>query len=144
MENEKSIGNEHEADLPASVQEYQKTLSAYRGGIEGLALILKKTTFRKLTENPKKLQAYEEIIIDTIEKVENLGRSPPSWVFKKSEVIKNLQNAQVELGKAQHFLSYAKSDPRVSVDSMNHIHPCQGYLDLAASLMVIVQRKKRT
>ncbi len=142
MENEKIVENEYGDGSPDPVQQYRAIINAYKEYLKQLSHILRKTTLGDLVNNPEKLNEYEQIIIDVIANIELLGRSPPGWNFKKSEVIQNLENAQVELGKAQYFLTYRESNPVASAESLKHIHPCRSHLDLAASKMVL--RKSRT
>ncbi len=136
----KNVRNEHEDASSDPVRRYSTILNAYKGALGQLSSQLR-TIMGDLVNNPEKLKAYEQIIIDMIANIERLGRSPPGWSFQKSKVIQNLEKAQEELGKAQYFLTFRKSNPRVSAESVNHIHPCRRYLDLAASLMVL--RKSR-
>jgi hypothetical protein len=143
MENEEIFENEYEYEVgsPDPIKQFKAIINAYKEDLKQLSQILRKTTLRDLVNNPEKLNEYEQIIIDVIGNIELLGRSPPGWNFKKSEVIQNLENAQVELGQAQYFLTYRESNPQASAESLKHIHPCRRHLDLAASGMILKKSK---
>lgn len=140
MRNEKIGKNEYGDRSSDPVQQYQNILDAYKENIERLSQIFRKTS-RDLVKDPEALNVYEHEIIGIRGNIERLGSSPPGWSFQKSKVIQNLEKAQEELAKMQFFLTYRKSNPHASAESVNHINPCRRHLDLAASLMVL--RKSR-
>lgn len=117
-----------------AAEQYLEDISAYRGAVSQISDWLLHTPMIEIVKRYDKIKEAEEQIVDVINFLENLGRSPAGIRFNKNPALKALKKARVELNKIPYIAE--DSDRQKGALSLDHIDPCRDYLIMAIKYMI--------